>query len=171
MNPCIIYVMGVSGSGKTTVGEKLSERINMPFFDGDDFHTEANKEKMRAGHPLTDEDRAGWLNRLNELAKEQMTKKGAIIGCSALKKKYRKVLSRDITSHLFWVFLNGSYELIKKRMERRKGHFMPASMLSSQFKALEPPTHAITIDISKTPDEIVDEIIGKLNKASSKNST
>src|SRR5689334_13081905 len=116
MNPCIIYVMGVSGSGKTTVGEKLSEKINIPFFDGDDFHTEANKEKMRTGHPLTDEDRAGWLTRLNELAKEQLEKKGAIIGCSALKQKYRKVLSLHITSHTLWVFLKGSFELIKKRM-------------------------------------------------------
>jgi carbohydrate kinase (thermoresistant glucokinase family) len=163
--------MGVSGSGKTTVGEKLSERINIPFFDGDDFHTDVNKEKMRTGHPLTDEDREGWLTRLNDLAKEQMKKKGAIIGCSALKQKYRKILSRDITSHLFWVFLKGSYELIKKRMEERKGHYMKASMLSSQFKTLEPPTHAITIDISKTPDEIVDEIIEKINKTTSKNST
>jgi carbohydrate kinase (thermoresistant glucokinase family) len=163
--------MGVSGSGKTTVGKKLSERIKIPFFDGDDFHTDANKEKMKMGHPLTDEDRGGWLTRINELAKEQMKKKGAIIGCSALKQKYRTVLSRDITSHVFWVFLKGSYELIKKRMEKRKGHFMPASMLSSQFKTLEPPTHAITIDILKTPDEIVEEIIERMKKANSKNST
>jgi carbohydrate kinase (thermoresistant glucokinase family) len=162
MNPCIIYIMGVSGSGKTTVGKKLSERINIPFFDGDDFHTEANKEKMRTGHPLTDEDRAGWLTRLNDLAKEQMGKKGAIIGCSALKQKYRKILSHDLTSHLFWVFLKGSYQLIKKRMEKRKGHYMKASMLSSQFKTLEPPAHAITTDIQKTPDEIVEEIIEKI---------
>jgi len=160
--------MGVSGSGKTTIGKKLSEKIDIPFFDGDNFHSEANKEKMRSGHPLTDNDRAAWLIRINEFAKEQMTRKGAIIGCSALKEKYRKVLSSGITSPLYWIFLKGTYELIKKRMEERKGHYMKANMLSSQFEALEVPRHAITIEISHPPDEIVEQIISEIGARSKK---
>src|ERR1700680_4959576 len=133
MDRCIIYVMGVSGSGKTTIGKKLAAKIKFPFFDGDDFHTEANKEKMKAGHPLTDDDRAGWLKSINELAKAQMQKNGAVIVCSALKEKYRTILSTGITAPLFWIFLQGSFDQIKKRMEERKGHFMQPQMLSSQF--------------------------------------
>src|SRR6266700_2782944 len=105
MGPFIIYIMGVSGSGKTTIGKKLSERTNIPFFDADDFHSLANKKKMKAGDPLTDDDRAVWLTRINALAKEQMKKKGAIIACSALKEKYRIVLSGGIIIPVFWIFL------------------------------------------------------------------
>ncbi|HEY2722320.1 MAG TPA: gluconokinase [Chitinophagaceae bacterium] len=163
----IIYIMGVSGSGKTTIGKKLSQSTGIPFFDGDDFHSEANKEKMRAGHPLTDEDRAGWLTRINELAKEQMKKNGAIIACSALKEKYRTILSAGITVPLYWVFLQGSYAAIEKRMEERRGHYMKSKMLASQFETLEIPANAITIDISKSPDEIVDLIVSKTRVKSS----
>jgi carbohydrate kinase (thermoresistant glucokinase family) len=120
MDRCIIYIMGVSGSGKTTIGKKLAAEIKFPFFDGDDFHTEAKKVKMKAGHPLTDDDRAGWLKSINELAKDQMQKNGAIIACSALKEKYRTILSTGITSPLFWIFLQGSFDQIKKRMEDHK---------------------------------------------------
>ena len=162
MAPFIIYIMGVSGSGKTTVGKKLSERMAVPFFDADDFHSPANKEKMKMGQPLTDEDRAEWLNTMNELAKEQMKKKGAIIACSALKEKYRKVLSGGINIPLFWIFLRGNYELIQKRMQARTDHYMPPSLLASQFEALEIPGQAITIDISDEPDKIVESIISKL---------
>ena len=158
MNTCIIYVMGVSGCGKTTIGKKLSQRIHIPFFDGDDFHSEANKEKMKSGHPLTNQDRTGWLLRLNELAKEQAKKKGAIIACSALKEEYRIVLSDEISVPIYWIFLQGSYDLIKKRMEMRKGHYMAASMLRSQFDSLEIPKYAITIDISTSLDDIVTQI-------------
>lgn len=164
MNPCIIYIMGVSGSGKTTIGKNLSAKINIPFFDGDDFHSAANKEKMHAGIPLTDDDREDWLKRLNELAKEHAKKIGAVIGCSALKDKYRTILSEGISVPLFWIFLQGSYDLIKKRMEERKGHFMPAELLRSQFDTLEVPKDAIVIDISKSPDEIVDAIIHAIKK-------
>ena len=158
MNTCIIYVMGVSGCGKTTIGKKLSQRVHVPFFDGDDFHIEANKEKMKSGHPLTDQDRTEWLYRLNKLAKEQAKKQGAIIACSALKEEYRIVLSDGISVPIYWIFLQGSYDLIKKRMERRKGHYMAASMLRSQFDSLEIPKYAITIDISKSPDDMVTQI-------------
>jgi carbohydrate kinase (thermoresistant glucokinase family) len=164
MNTCIIYIIGVSGSGKTTIGKNLSAKIKMPFFDGDDFHSAANKEKMHAGIPLTDDDRTDWLKRINELAKEQSKKNGAVIGCSALKEKYRTVLSKEISTPVYWIFLQGNYKLIKKRMEERKGHYMKAKMLSSQFDALEIPTNAITIDISKNPDQIVEMILAKIEK-------
>ena len=164
MGPCIIYIMGVSGSGKTTIGKKLSAKIKIPFFDADDFHSEANKEKMHKGIPLTDEDRTGWLKRINELAREQSKKNGAVIGCSALKEKYRIALSQAISVPLYWVFLQGSYDLIKKRMDERKGHFMPPELLRSQFNTLEVPKDAIVIDISKDPDEIVEMILARIEK-------
>jgi carbohydrate kinase (thermoresistant glucokinase family) len=156
--------MGVSGSGKTTVGKKLSEKIKMPFFDGDDFHSAANKEKMHAGIPLNDNDRAEWLKKINELAKKQSKKNGAIIGCSALKEKYRIVLSGGVTVPLHWIFLQGTFELIEQRMEKRKDHFMPAELLRSQFNTLEIPEDAVVIDISKAPDEIVEMIIESIKK-------
>ena len=162
MYRCIIYIMGVSGSGKTTIGKKLAEKIGLPFFDGDDFHPAANREKMKSGIPLTDEDRAEWLTRMNELAKEQMKKDGAIIACSGLKEKYRAILSSGITIPFFWVFLQGNFELIQKRMEERKGHFMPAALLSSQFDALEVPEDCITIDIFQSPDEIVEMTMSQI---------
>jgi carbohydrate kinase (thermoresistant glucokinase family) len=162
MSSIIIYIMGVSGSGKTTIGEKLSAKIKIPFFDADDFHSLANKEKMHAGHPLTDEDRAGWLMTINQLAKDQVAKEGAIIACSALKEKYRTILSDGITVPVYWVFLQGSYECIQERMKARKDHFMPAAMLQSQFETLEIPAGAITVDISNSPDAIVETLISRL---------
>jgi gluconokinase len=159
MGAFIIYIMGVSGSGKTTIGKKLSTKTGIPFFDADNFHSTANKEKMKAGHPLTDDDRSEWLMKINKLAKEHMKKDGAVIACSALKEKYRTVLSHGIIIPVFWVFLQGSYELIEKRMKARTDHFMPAAMLSSQFDALEIPQQCITFDISENPDKIVEEII------------
>jgi carbohydrate kinase (thermoresistant glucokinase family) len=164
MNPVIIYIMGVSGSGKTTIGKILSAKTTLPFFDGDDFHNTANKEKMKAGIPLTDDDRAAWLTRLNQLAKEQMKKQGAIIACSALKEKYRKVLSDKITVPVYWVFLQGSYELLLERMRLRKEHFMPAALLPSQLKDLEIPADCITMDISDNPGEIVETIISRIKE-------
>ena len=154
--------MGVSGSGKTTIGEKLALNLRLPFFDGDDFHSAANKEKMTAGIPLTDEDRMAWLTKMNQAAREQAKKNGAVLGCSALKEKYRAILSSGIKIPVYWVFLEGNYELIKERMEKRKDHFMPPGLLSSQFNALEIPAHCIKIDISKNPDEIVETIISQI---------
>jgi carbohydrate kinase (thermoresistant glucokinase family) len=112
---------------------------------------------MNAGIALTDEDRAGWLIRMNELAKEQ--KEGAVIACSGLKENYRKILAEVITIPIHWIFLQGSFELIQKRLQERKDHFMPAALLSSQFDTLEPPANCITIDISKTPEEIIQTIL------------
>ena len=168
MSAFVIYIMGVSGSGKTTVGKKLSANTGIPFFDGDDFHSSSNRKKMEAGHPLNDDDRKAWLHGINELAKDQIKKtQGAIIACSALKEKYRGVLSAGISDCVIWIFLRGSYELIHKRLVARKDHFMPASLLISQFEALEIPLDALNIDIAIGPDQIVEIINAYLQTSKS----
>jgi carbohydrate kinase (thermoresistant glucokinase family) len=161
MQSPLIYIMGVSGSGKTTVGKLLSAKTEIPFFDGDDLHSSANKKKMEAGNALNDDDRKDWLQRINSLAIEQQKLSGAIIACSALKEKYRDILIEEIHKP-YWVFLNGGFELIQERMKKRKDHFMPTDLLSSQFEILERPSDALTIDISKSPEEIVSIIQNKL---------
>lgn len=155
--------MGVAGSGKTTIGSKLSVATGIPFFDADDFHPVANKEKMKAGEPLNDEDRIDWLVSINTLAKEQSLKSGAIIGCSALKEKYRVILSEGIKVSLHWILLQGGFGLIQERMQARKDHFMPASLLQSQFDTLEKPSNALIIDINNSPEQILSDILKELN--------
>ena len=157
-NKPIFYIIGVSGCGKTTVGKLLAKKMEIPFFDGDNFHPESNIEKMEAGIPLNDDDRHGWLLKLNALAKKN-SEKGGVFGCSALKESYRRILDNDIEKNVVWVFLEGSFETIHKRMEKRKGHYMPPSLLQSQFDALETPKHALAISIKKTPQEIVNKIL------------
>ena len=155
----IIYIMGVSGSGKTTIGKKLSHATGIPFFDADDFHSNANKEKMKTGQPLNDDDRKNWLLSINQLAGEQAKKNGAIIACSALKEKYRALLAGGIQIPVHWVFLQGDYKQISGRMKTRKDHFMPDSLLQSQFETLETPDQAMVADISASPEKIVENII------------
>jgi carbohydrate kinase (thermoresistant glucokinase family) len=150
--------MGVSGSGKTTIGETLSAQTGIPFFDADDFHPIANREKLKAGQPLNDEDRQDWLFLIRAMALRQAKKEGAIIACSALKEKYRELLTEDIMAPVHWVFLQGDYDLIMGRLKERKNHFMPPSLLQSQFDTLEKPENALVIDISFTPAEIVAKI-------------
>jgi carbohydrate kinase (thermoresistant glucokinase family) len=162
MTKRIIYIMGVSGSGKTTIGKLLSQKTGIPFFDADDLHTTANKEKMRSRQSLNDEDRAAWLQKINELAVKQMQLKGAIIACSALKEKYRAVLNNGIHKPV-WIFLQGSYETIFQRMKNRKDHYMPASLLHSQFDDLEIPKDAFTINIEKEPEEIVELVSSRVD--------
>ena len=117
---------------------------------------------MKAGQPLNDEDRKEWLITLNKLAKSQSQQKGAIIACSALKEKYRRVLSEKIDVPVYWVLLQGNFELIQQRMESRKGHFMPPALLQSQFDALEAPADAIVVDIKGDPEVIVADILRQL---------
>ena len=155
----IIFIMGVSGSGKTTIGQLLAAEKDLPFFDADDFHPKENVEKMKAGKPLNDNDRAPWLDRLNELAKEQLIHKGAVITCSALKEQYRIRLEQGLSVKPKWVFLNGDFELILARINQRANHYMPASLLQSQFDALEIPEDAIKIDITGQPEAIVQSIL------------
>lgn len=157
----VLVVMGVSGSGKSLVGKLLSQAMGLPFFDGDDFHPEENIQKMAGGIPLDDRDRKGWLIALNQLALEHRGK-GAIIACSALKRTYRSLLGAGMGDGMVFIHLRGSFELIKSRMELRKGHFMPLDLLRSQFDVLEPPSKALTVSIDKSPHEIVEEILKRL---------
>ena len=157
----ILFVMGVSGSGKSTIGQLLAEKLNIPFFDGDSFHPEINVKKMSEGKPLNDDDRQGWLERLNEIALDNIST-GAVIVCSALKEKYRTILSHNLEDQYKFIYLNGSFELINKRLNERMNHFMPKELLQSQFNTLEAPIEAIIISIDQTPDEIIKDITEKL---------
>lgn len=158
----IIYVMGVSGSGKSTVGKLLSERLDYPFFDGDDYHPASNVAKMSRGEALNDADRKSWLERLNIIAVDHQ-EKGAVLVCSALKEKYRIQLVKNLNEKCRFLYLKGSLETINERLSKRKGHYMPKALLQSQFDTLEEPKDAIAISILKTPDVIVDEYIKRVS--------
>ena len=151
-----IIVMGVSGCGKTTMGRALAARQNAAFLDADDFHPDTNVAKMRTGIPLNDEDRAPWLATLNrELQTRSEQGECAVLACSALKKGYRAAIGMGLPQ-AHWIFLDGSFELIAARMRERPNHYMPESLLRSQFDALERPEEAITISIELSPDEQVE---------------
>lgn len=154
----IYIVMGVSGSGKSTVGKLLADELKIPFFDGDDFHPETNVKKMALGNPLNDDDRADWLKQLNALALANQTF-GAVIACSALKVSYRLILKQNLIDQMEFVYLNGTFDEISERLRGRKNHFMPRGLLKSQFDTLEVPTNAISVSISKTPSEILTSIL------------
>jgi len=162
--PKIIFVMGVSGSGKTTIGKLLSERSGLPFFDGDDFHPIENIEKMQSGKPLDDNDRQGWLQAINQAAKVATQQSGGIFACSALKATYRRLLENGIESPIVWVFLDGDFDLIQQRLAQRKAHFMPPGLLKSQFEALERPKNAVIADLSHSPEVIVDQLMSIFGK-------
>jgi gluconokinase len=153
----IVILMGVSGAGKTTTGKLLAGALDWSFYEGDEFHPEANVAKMRSGIPLTDEDREDWLAALEGLERNlEKERQNAVITCSALKRKYRERLLVD--NAVRFVYLKGSYELIAKRLEGRRGHFMGADLLASQFEILEEPEGVLTLDISLPPRIIVQEI-------------
>lgn len=159
----VIIIMGISGSGKTTIGKLLAGRLKLPFYDADDFHPEANIKKMAAGQPLNDSDRWPWLEKLGSKIEEWNREGGAVLACSALKESYREMLATIPKSKLEWVLLYGSGNVIKRRMEQRQQHFFDNKLLASQLEALEKPEYGIHVDINKSPDAIVDAILKKLN--------
>lgn len=154
----VIFIMGVSGVGKSTIGELLSEKLEIPFFDGDDFHPPSNIRKMSNKQALTDEDRRPWLLALNALAKKEIKTNSCIIGCSALKETYREILSKEMEEQSVWVHLLGTFEQILERLQNRSGHFMPVELLRSQFETLETTKMSLDIDIKYSPAEIVQQI-------------
>ncbi len=153
--------MGVSGSGKTTVGELLSQKTGWSFYDADSFHPEENIDKMKAGIPLTDNDRWPWLDNMNNFAKEKIKTRPVILSCSALKQIYRQRLTQNIEDNCTWIFLKGSYELILQRMQQRQ-HYMPPALLQSQFEILEEPGNTLTIDIANTTETIIQQILAAI---------
>lgn len=146
-----LVIMGVSGSGKTTVGQLLAQQTGSQFLDGDDFHPPENVAKMTAGIPLTDDDRQGWLKTLGSIISdaEELT----IIACSALKSSYREILKGAE-----FVFLTGTSKLLEERINQRSGHYMPPGLLQSQIETLEAPSNALTLDVVESPENLVDEI-------------
>ena len=154
----IVIVMGVSGCGKTTIGQLLALRLGYPFLDADELHPSANVAKMTAGTPLTDADRQPWLELLNGKLRGQ---DNAVLACSALKESYRQILSKGLADCRF-VHLRGDMELIRARMAKRKHRFMPASLLESQFATLEPPAGALVVEIARPPERCVEDIASAL---------
>jgi gluconokinase len=161
MKTRFFILMGVSGSGKTTVGRLLADRLGWEFYDGDDFHPPENLAKMSAGIPLTDGDRAPWLADLRGLVSTCLQEnRPGVLACSALKERYRQVLTAG-RPEVQVVYLRGSYELIRARMDARDGHYMKPAMLRSQFDALEEPGDALVMDISMPVGMIVELILEK----------
>jgi len=164
----IVIVFGVSGAGKTTIGKLLAQEFGWRFYEADDFHSPANIEKMHSGVPLTDQDRWPWLESLRQLIKHSLEAgKNAVLACSALKRAYRERLRRS--DDVKFVFLRGDCALIEKQLRQRRGHFMNPELLRSQFADLEEPKpdeDVVTIELGRTPQEVVEEINGKLHFAS-----
>jgi gluconokinase len=157
----VIILMGVTGSGKTTVGRLLAAELGWSYYDADDFHPPANVEKMRSGVPLNDADRQPWLETLRDLIRNCLERnEAAILGCSALKESYRRFLLLDERVEL--IYLKGDYDLIRQRLLKRRGHYMNPKLLDSQFDVLEEPEEALHIDISSSPQEIVQTIRSSL---------
>lgn len=159
----IVVLTGVSGSGKSTIGQLLAFKLKWSFYEGDDYHPAANIEKMQNGIPLSDEDRIPWLKTLqNEIRGINARNESAVLACSALTKAYRNLL-RTVDARLEFVYLKGDYHQIRQRILQRSGHFMPVDLLDSQFAILEEPTRALTVEINQTPDAIVTQIMASFS--------
>jgi 6-phosphogluconate dehydrogenase len=162
----VIFIIGVSGCGKSTIGQLLSERLKIPFFDGDDFHPQYNVDKMSNGSPLNDEDRYDWLVALNTLAKDTLKNSSCVVVCSALKQSYRDILSAEIQNQAKWIHLAGSFDQILDRINKRENHYMQSNLLQSQFDILEQPENALEVNIDLKPENIVDIIFNNLEMKS-----
>jgi carbohydrate kinase (thermoresistant glucokinase family) len=161
VTPTVVVVMGVTGSGKTTIGRNLAAALGWTFVDGDDHHPAANVAKMKRGEPLSDADRAPWLDSLRERIHAAIERgERTVLACSALKEAYRERLR--VGDAVTFVYLKGSYEVIAERIRKRRGHFAGTNLLASQFADLEEPTDAIVVDVSNPPEKIVEEIRARL---------
>ena len=160
----VIAIMGVTGSGKSTVGQLLATKLSLPFVDADSFHTQENIVKMGNGIELNDQDRIPWLTLISEDLFEKEKFSGVVLACSALKQQYRDILQIKLSSDIIWIHLAGSQQLILDRLKQRKNHFMSLELLNSQFDTLESPKNACNISIEKSPEEIVEEIIKEITK-------
>ena len=161
--------MGVSGSGKTTIGQGVAEALDWGFSDADDFHSPANVRKMKSGMPLTDEDREPWLRDLRAaIERWKRREPGHVLACSALKGSYREILRQNDPDVKF-VYLRGAFDLIARRLKGRKGHFFDPALLRSQFDALESPKDALVFDISNKPEEIISSILAAVKPATTRN--
>ena len=153
-------IMGVSGTGKSTIGKLLSHRTGWQFIDADDYHPAANLEKMHRGVALSDRDRLPWLQELNQLIAQTLEQKQTgILACSALKSQYRQILQENNGSQVRFIYLAGDYDCIQTRIKERQGHFMNPELLRSQFETLEEPEDALAIDVCLTPEQIVATIL------------
>ncbi|MCP3817242.1 gluconokinase [Streptomyces sp. A3M-1-3] len=163
--PHVIVVMGVAGTGKTTIGPLLAQALGVPYAEGDDFHSPANISKMSAGTPLDDEDRGPWLDAIGAWAHSRAGR-GGVVSSSALKRTYRDRL-RAAAPEAVFLHLTGDRELIEQRMAERKGHFMPAALLDSQYAALQPlqdDEAGVAVDVSGTPEAITDRAVAALRR-------
>jgi gluconokinase len=160
----VVIIMGVTGSGKTTIGRRLAAKLGWRYFDADDFHPPANIEKMSGGRPLNDDDRLPWLERLRTLIRECLERsENCVLACSALKRSYRDYLLLDARVKL--VYLKGDADLIQSRLNQRRGHYMDPALLDSQFAILEEPGTETQVDIAASPDEIVRTIEARLQQS------
>ena len=158
----VLIIMGVSGTGKTTIGKMLAAKLALPFHDADDFHSQGNLEKMHNNFPLTDEDRTPWLFDLAIHVAQWNRHGGAVLACSALKEKYRDILDWNKKEDVAFIYLRGEREVILSRMRDRNGHFFPPDLLDSQFEDIEEPHDAVTISIDGSADDMCAKIIDEI---------
>lgn len=164
--PQFILLMGVSGAGKTTIGQALAQKKGSTFLDADDFHSKENREKMASGRPLTDADRMPWLERIHSHVTEQLKQGYSIIlACSALKESYRDKLLENLSSASAVIWLDANKETLQKRIEQRPGHFMPASLLQSQCETLEAPKDALRVDTNQSIEQTIQFILKNIKQS------